>query len=156
MERYIQDFMQKLYNNYIKTSVPNNYTLSEIDRIMKDKYRAFEEDSEKADVEWYVEDTYVVRKYYVIHDPKVLEELFTTEEKIDLYTSIQNGKQENVVLENDSERMWNHIEEGRRINVIIESIDNKKISNYTIQGTSEKLWNDIVLFEGIDDDKCYL
>ena len=52
--------------------------------------------------------------------------------------------------------MWKDVQEGGRINIILESEDNQYISDFTLQGMSEKIWNELIIFQGITVSDCTL
>ncbi|PLS17389.1 hypothetical protein CVD28_12570 [Bacillus sp. M6-12] len=154
MENQIELFMKKIFEKYCELKIPNRYTLDEADSTLKEKYLAYEEDINRADAE--TENLAAVRKYYVIENPLVLQRIFTDTEKIDLYNMIQLLKEELYDFQNELEKMWNGIQTGQRINIILESENLKHISGFTLQGISEKLFNELCIFEGIDSMKCHL
>lgn len=158
MKRYLDSFMQKLFEKYKEVGIPLQYTLEEIDQILKVKYLAVEMDKKEfADLKQDPHANYEnIRKCYAIQDKEVLERLFTDMEKIDIYSMIQFLKSSNDDIQNETEKMWNDVQEGRRINIILESDDNKYISGYTLQGASEKIWNELIIFEGVTSSDCQL
>lgn len=154
MGNYLENFAEKTFEKYKELKIPNKFTLVEVDNILKEKYSVIEEDLSFADIE---EDNRAnVKKYYVISDIDVLKSLFTNVEKIDLYNIGQINKNNPTKFENDIEKVWNDVQEGRRLNIIVESQDNKHISGFTLQGMSEKLFNVLTIFVGIDSTECHL
>lgn len=151
LDNYLKNFMEVIFQKYRELNISNKFKLEKIDKILKDKYLAIEEDIKFADIG---EDVENPCKYYVIIESDVLKNLFTDEEKIDLYTMALFS--ENESIENQTEKMWLDVQVGRRINIILTSEDNQYISGFTLQGGSEKLFNELCIFEGIDKRKCQL
>ncbi|HWO95917.1 MAG TPA: hypothetical protein VNM45_06220 [Bacillus sp. (in: firmicutes)] len=145
MKTYLDSFTQKAVEKYKELGIPLRYTLEEIDKILKTKYLAVEVDKKEfADLK---EDPYAhyenIRKCYVIQDKKILERLFTDTEKIDLYNMIQFLKTSSNDIQNENEKMWKDVQEGGRINIILESEDNKYISDFTLQGMNGKIMTEL-------------
>jgi hypothetical protein len=151
LDKYLKNFIEVIYQKYIGQNLPCKFKLEDIHKIMKDKYSAVEEDIMFADIG---EDVENPCRYYVITETNVLKNLFTDEEKIDLYT--MGSLLKNEPIENKKEKMWLDVQVGRRINIILTSEDNEYISGFTLQGMSEKLFNELCIFEGIDNSKCQL
>lgn len=154
VENYLENFAEEIFEVYKDLKIPNKFTLVEVDKILKEQYSAIEEDINLADIEDGVRNNAV--KYYKITDIQVLEGIFTSIEKLDLYNIRRINKNEPHNFIYDIERMWNDIEEGRRLNIILESEDNKLISGFTLQGMSEKLFNLLSVFVGIESSFCHL
>ena len=151
MHIYLKNFIEEIYQKYKDQNIPYKFSMEKIHKILKDKYSAIEEDIKFADIG---EDVENPCKYYVITESNVLKNLYTDEEKIDLYTMGLFLK--NEIIENQTEKMWLDIQVGRRINIILTSEDDQYISGFTLQGVSEKLFNELCIFEGIDKSKCHI
>lgn len=154
MNDYFMEYIQSIVKSYKKLDMPHKYELSEVIRILREKYLAIEEDISLADLE---PDAKVhATKYFVISNPNVLRSLFTNEEKIELYSMVKLLESAPVNFEYEIEKMWNNIQQGRRINVILESEDKKYLNGFTLQGMSERLFNEMMVFKGIDSSECIL
>ncbi|WP_088072785.1 hypothetical protein [Gottfriedia luciferensis] len=85
-------------------------------------------------------------KCYEIYDEKILEKLFCKEEK----------KQHQHFTKKYASRYPGEdlrLNEGKLINIIIESKDGKQISGYTVQGSCSYISSELVVFIGIDHEK---
>ncbi len=153
VENYLENFTEKVFEAYKDLKIPNKFTLVEVDKLLKEQYSAIEENINLADIDG-VRDNVV--KYYKITDIQVLEGIFTSIEKLDLYTIGHINKNEPANFKYEIQTMWNDVEERRRLNIILESEDNKYISGFTLQGMSEKNLNLLNVFIGIDSSFCYL
>ena len=151
METFIEQLMEKIYQKYQALDIPNRFTLEEIDLILKEKYSAVEKDVALADIGDDVENPI---KYYVITDIHVLKNLYTTEEIIDLYTMACFS--EGSLIEDEFDQIWEDVGAGKRIHIILTSVDNQYIDGFTIQGESDRLLNELCVFEGIDESDCHL
>lgn len=160
METKFYSYMQELMEKYEELKIPNKYSLQEVDHILKKKYMAIE--LEKKDFEDLKGDVHVqyekISKCYTIQNEEVLNSLYSAKEKVDHFIMIEFLKKQNFNNDDtDSKRieMSMEINQGKRINVILES-ENQYISGFTLQGRSNKLLNELVVFRGIDSDKCNL
>ncbi|MFI8684836.1 hypothetical protein [Rossellomorea sp. NPDC077527] len=150
MKSFITPFVEQMVENYKKKNIPHQFSLNQVDGILKEKYLAVEESVSDADIDQ--ESRIHAIKYYVITDENVLQRVFTAIEKIDFFelmnSSDQDEKQTTV------EKMWTDIQYGQRINVILESMDHTYITGFTLQGMSEKLFHELNVFVGIDPGEC--
>ncbi len=79
LDNYLKNFMEVIFQKYRELNISNKFKLEEIDKILKDKYLAIEEDIKFADIG---EDVENPCKYYVITESDVLKNLFTDEKKL--------------------------------------------------------------------------
>lgn len=160
METILNSYMQELMEKYKELRIPHQFSLQEVDRILNEKYRAVElvkEDFEdlKGDVHVHYDK---ISKCYTIHDAEILNSLYSAKEKVSHYIMIEFLKKQTFNKEDmDSKQLAMSMEmnQGKRINVILES-ENQYISGFTLQGRSNKLLDELVVFKGIDAEKCHL
>ena len=136
---------EKLYSKYISKKIPNYFTLETVDRILKAKYKAKE--IEKLNfIELNIDPAVNysnIKKCYQIYDDKVLESLFSDVEKdshLDFYKEISSNYPDQDF----------RIDEGKLINIILESMDGKRISSFTVQGRCDYIFDELVVFKGLD------
>lgn len=135
--------INKLYSKFLTKNIPNYFLIDEVDRIYKEKYKANELDKTnfidlKKDP--YVDYTNIV-KCYEIKDEKILVNLFCKEEK----------KQHQHFTKKYASRYPGEdlrLNEGKLINVILESKDGKRICGYTVQGSCSYISSELVVFIG--------
>jgi hypothetical protein len=152
--------MQELFEKYKELKIPNRFTLKEVENIFKKKYLVIELDKKEfGDLEGDIHVNYEkISKCYSIQNEEVLNSLYSTKEKISVFIMLELLKKEKLsTKDNDNYNadMWREIHEGRRINIILES-ENQYLSNFTIQGMSDKLVNELIVFTGLDSEKCTL
>lgn len=163
MEAILYSYMQGLLEKYEELKIPNKFSLQEVDNLLKKKYMAIELD--KMEFEDLKGDVHVqynkITKCYAIQNEEVLNSLYSAKEKVDHFIMIEFLRKQNFnnddSNDSDSKRkeMSMEVNQGKRINVILES-ENQYISGFTLQGRSNKLLNELVVFKGIDSDKCNL
>ncbi|BFT72469.1 hypothetical protein [Paenibacillus sp. P36] len=160
MEAILYSYMQGLLEKYEELKIPNKFSLQEVDNLLKKKYMAIELD--KMEFEDLKGDVHVqynkITKCYAIQNEEVLNSLYSAKEKVDHFIMIEFLRKQNFNNDDsDSKRqeMSLEVNQGKRINVILES-ENQYISGFTLQGRSNKLLNELVVFKGIDSDKCNL
>ncbi|MGG2028831.1 hypothetical protein AB1282_24285 [Gottfriedia sp. S16(2024)] len=140
--------INKLYLNFLTKNIPDYFLLDEVERIYKEKYKANELDKTnfidlKKDI--YVDYANIV-KCYEITDEKVLDDLYCKEEKekhqhfTKKYASRYPGEDL-------------RLNEGKLINVILESKDGKRISGYTLQGSCSYISSELVVFIGTEQEE---
>ncbi|MEK4236840.1 hypothetical protein [Paenibacillus sp. FSL H7-0714] len=155
--------LKQLDNNFKASGLPSNYTLDQAGQLLQENYNAIE--LSKEDFKSLQKDPDAkydhIAKCYKIMDTKLLYSIYTQEEKQDLSEMIlylnslvndNRGSSEN----SESELMWKNIKEGRRINIVLESVDNNSISSFTMQGLSQKILYDLIILKGIPDEYCLL
>ncbi|NOV03843.1 hypothetical protein [Paenibacillus planticolens] len=160
METLLDSFLQELMDKYKALNIPHKFSLLEADRILKEKYLAVELDKKefedlKGDIHVCYEN---ISKCYTIHNEEVLNRLYSAKEKISHFIMIEFLKKQTFHhedMEKDKAEMWLEMQQGKRINVILES-ENEYITSFTLQGGSDKLLNELIVFKGIDADKCSL
>ncbi|MEH7453200.1 hypothetical protein [Gottfriedia acidiceleris] len=140
--------IKELYLKFQTKDIPNYFFIDEVDRIYKEKYKVNELD--KTNFIDLKEDLYVdysnIVKCYEIYDEKILENLFCNEEKkrhqhfTKKYASRYPGEDL-------------RLNEGKLINVILESKDGKRISGYTVQGSCSYISSELVVFIGAEQEE---
>ena len=151
---YLEGFVKEVVRRYEGVAIPHRFNLDEIGTVLKEKYLAVEEPVSFADLDG--ESMSRAKRYYVITDSVVLQELYTPAEKMDLYSMMLLMQDEPEEFEFIVQQMWHDIQLGKRINIILESEDNIYMSNFHLQGMSDKLLNEMYIFNGIDEKDCHL
>ncbi|MCA1054362.1 hypothetical protein LCM10_05135 [Rossellomorea aquimaris] len=151
MTVYLDEFIESLLKKYGEGAIPHSFAVREVAAILKKKYAAEEIDVDLADID--EESRLNAIGYYAITDEAVLATVFSDVEKVDLY---EMTLQEDQSSENEVERMWCDIQEGRRVNIILESIDSVTFSGFTLQGMSERLFHELNVLTGIHPAECKL
>ncbi|WP_088070008.1 hypothetical protein [Gottfriedia luciferensis] len=135
--------INELYLKFLNKNIPNYILIEEVDRIYKEKYKANELD--KTNFIDLKKDAYVdyanIVKCYEITDEKVLDNLYSKEEKEEHH---RYAKEYAPRYPEEDHRL----EEGKLINVMLESKDGKRISGYTVQGSCSYISSELVVFIG--------
>lgn len=155
--------LKLLDENFKASSLPSNYTLDQAGELLQKNYNAIE--LSKEDFKCLQQDPDAkydhIAKCYKIVDTNLLHSIYTQDEEQNLsemilyLNSLVNdirGSSENSEIE----LMWKDIQEGRRINIVLESIDNNTISSFTMQGLSQKILNDLIILKGVPNEYCVL
>lgn len=142
---------EEMYRKYKNLNIPLQYSIEEISNIYLKKYNAVE-----IDKKFFIDlkkDPYVnyskIVKCFVINDKKILDHLFSKEEKehhLEFRKEISQLYPEEDFV----------IEEGRLLNIILESDDNNTISSFTLQGKSDKIFYELIVFKGIKNEDIKL
>lgn len=114
------------------------FTLNEIDNILKKKYLAREIVNDTTYL-GLIDDPMVevlnIVKLYEITNPKILKNLYTLEE-VKIQKEFSSEKYE---IEDEQELLWSNIQQGKILRIALESIDKNTVSSYTQQGESKRL-----------------
>lgn len=154
--------IKKLYESFRKKNIKTKYSLAEIDTILKEKYSANQieiKQFKKLDPNFNYKQVY---KIYSITDPNILSKVFTDEElkMHEEEKSYNQSNPEDWSLYSKKEipivKMWQDIEEGRRINIIIKSIDKRTMHEFSIQGESELLVMELTVLLGVDEKDLHI
>ncbi|CEG28814.1 hypothetical protein [Bacillus sp. B-jedd] len=151
---YLDDFVKDVVRRYEELGFPRRYTLDEIGAVLKKKYKAVEEQVSLVDLD--EESLPSAKRYYVITDHDVLQELYSPAEKLDLFSMVLDLQNEPEEFEFTVQQMWHDIQAGKRINIILESEDNIHMSNFHLQGIGDKLYYEMCVLDGIDEKDCHL
>jgi hypothetical protein len=152
--------IKKLFYKYKELNIPNKFTIQEVDSILKNKYNAVEIDKQQ-----YTElknDPYInyekIVKSYKLEDNNVLNNLFNDEEKNNFIEIEKENSKYPIHPEEDYNKAieQRNLQEGKLLLIFLESEDGKYISTFTLQGQCEKLSIELIVFKGIDPDKCDL
>jgi hypothetical protein len=154
-------FMQQLFQRYQQAEIPHFFTIDIVVNILKENYFAVE--LNKKYFEDLKSDSFVnfenIIGAYTITDIKTLENLYSAEEKIGIFEFVEYKKML-VAYSDDSDnelaQMWSEIQEGRRINIILESNNGINISGFTVQGGSEKICDELIVMQGLEAEDCKL
>lgn len=161
LESPFHSFMKRLYQKYQQAEIPHFFTVDTVEKIFKEKYLAVELDKkyyEDLKSDQFVKFENIIGAY-TITDIKTLENLYISEEKIEIFELIEYNK--TLILHpddvgNELAKMWTDVQEGRRINIILESANGINISGFTVQGVSEKICSELFVMQGIDPGECKL
>lgn len=144
----------ELHKRYQLSQIPSKYSLNDIMVILQEKYKARE--VEKHFFEDLKKDSHVNYDQIIIcfklDDKEILNELFSEEEKkMHEELAINNMK---YSFKSDQDFMWKDIQEGKLIFIILESSNEIELTAFTIQGVCKKLYTDLLIYKGIDVEKC--
>ncbi len=145
------------YNKFRKSGLPCNYSIDEIDFILKQKYSVNE-----IDITTFTEsdpyyDVKNVVKIYKIEDKSILDKLYNEEEKkFHKDTSEQNDKKylRKSEVTNLSVLKWRDAEEGNLIMILLEKRGQNDLFDFTIQGQCDKLILELTILRGMDPKDC--
>lgn len=159
-----------LYQRFINSDLPMNYTLEEITEVLKENFKA-KEISKK---EFLKLDPSVPKRnlqhIFVIDDPNILKQIFNEQEKFDHHEEKLENEREPEDLsqypkkEHASIKMWQDIGEGKRLNVLLYKKRGKNGEvEYTLQGECRRLLLELDVLTGVnkidikdDDFRDYL
>lgn len=141
-----------LYERFLKSKVPYEFSLEYVDQLLRTKYSAVE--VSKSTVEDLKNDPMcdfdAIYKCYVITDAVVLDSLFTPEER-----SIQSEMaKENSKYPAEDDNVWGDIQEGRMIRVIVDSDNGSTMTGFNLQGLCEVLMYELYVLKGIKPEAC--
>lgn len=141
-----------LYERFLKSKVPYEFSLEHVDQLLRTKYSAVE--VSKSTVEDLKNDPMcdfdAIYKCYVITDAVVLDSLFTPEER-----SIQSEMaKENSKYPAEDDNVWGDIQEGRMIRVIVDSDNGSTMTGFNLQGLCEVLMYELYVLKGIKPEAC--
>lgn len=144
------DNIQKLHESFNSLNLPLTYKISEVDILLKYKYKAKEID--KTDVIDLQFDSHSdfdnIVKCYRIDNADVLNNLYTTTEiemfKENAETVVDSSNMTEV------EKNWQDIHLGKFIRIMITSQDGNFVRGFTFHGISEVLIRELMILRGID------
>lgn len=134
--------------------------MEDADNILKAKYNAVEINNEVVgDLK---EDPLVnfnnIVKCYGVNDRKILSALFNDNER-SMQDEFRQHYANNPVSSSEvteSELLWRDIQEGKLLQIVLESADGEYISSFTLQGMSEKILHELIILKGISPEKGYI
>ncbi|MGG3956708.1 hypothetical protein ABEV15_08740 [Bhargavaea massiliensis] len=156
-----------LLKKYQQLNMPHKFLVTEVDNILKKKYKAVE-----VPVNEFIEfkkdpfvDYSTFVKSYFIQNEEILNSLYSEKEKADIdrmRECIQEMRAAGELLlpqpsdeDYDLQVRYTNFAEGRLIAVILESIDRQYVSGFQMQGAMcEKLYHELKVFKGIDPADC--
>lgn len=156
-----------LFQKYQRLNMPHKFLITEVDTILKKKYKAVE-----VPVTEFIEfkkdpfvDYSTFVKSYFIQDEEILNSLYSEKEKADI-DRMQKCIQEmtatgELLLPQPSDEDYDlqvryiNFAEGRLIAVILESVDKQYVSGFQTQGARcAKLYHELKVFKGISPTDC--
>ncbi|MFD1989957.1 hypothetical protein ACFSGI_08305 [Paenibacillus nicotianae] len=144
---------EQLYSLFQSKQIPYEYDLTFVDQLLRTTYGAIE--VSKSTVEDLKKDPMcdfdTIYKCYVITDTKILNSLFTPEER-----SIQAemSKKHATYPQTEDDNVWRDIQEGRMIRVIIDSTNGTTMTGFNLQGLCEVLMYELYVLKGIKPEAC--
>ncbi|WP_445487632.1 hypothetical protein [Niallia sp. 03133] len=161
MESSVHFYLKQLFQKYKNAKIPNHFTMESIIHHLKEKYQAKEVDTKyyedlKADP--FVDFESIIGMYSITN-LNILENLYSEEEKIDIFELIGMNKTIEThpdETENDIVAMWVDVQEGRRINIILESENGCNLSGFTIQGHCQRIFDELSVLQGLEKEECVL
>lgn len=148
-----------LDQKYKQSGMPHRFLLSDVDTTLKRKFLA-----QEIDEEYFMKnDPYAkydhVFKFYEIQDPQMLKSIFN-EEEVCMHKELKesNARDPHPVEKEwaDAATMWEDVQEGRLLRIVIESENGVNISSFTMQGICETVLNEILALRGIDPKDAVL
>ncbi|MBJ6360690.1 hypothetical protein ACFOQM_05140 [Paenibacillus sp. GCM10012307] len=152
--------IEELDQLFKKTKLPFRYSLEDAEKILRDKYNAIEIDKEivgslKKDP--LVEYDNII-KCYRVDDSKILSALFNDNER-SMHAEFRQINANEPISNSEvteSELLWRDIQEGKFLQIVLESADREYISSFTLQGLSEKILHELILIKGIPPEEGYI
>lgn len=144
---------EQLYSLFQSKQISYEYDLTFVDQLLRTTYGAIE--VSKSTVEDLKKDPMcdfdAIYKCYVITDAKILNSLFTPEER-----SIQAemAKKHATHPKTEDPNVWRDIQEGRMIRVIIDSTNGTTMTGFNLQGLCEGLMYELYVLKGIKPEAC--
>ncbi|EGL15233.1 hypothetical protein HMPREF9413_5888 [Paenibacillus sp. HGF7] len=143
-----------------KSKLPFRYSLKDAEKILRDKYNTIEIDKEIVDD--LKKDPLVnydnIMKCYRVNDSKILSALFNDNER-SMHAEIRQCNANEPISNSEiteSELLWRDIQEGKFLQLVLESTDREYISSFTIQGLSEKMLDELIILKGIPPEEGYI
>ncbi|PLR78719.1 hypothetical protein CU633_03975 [Bacillus sp. V3-13] len=138
----------------------SKFSLDEIDRILKTKYKAKEMDSDlfsELHQDPFFNPSFLT-KCYLIDDQSVLENLYNKEEKITHNEFKESYGTLTTKIDHSNPEERNHAaSQGTLLYIIFQSEDGKYLSPFiSTYGPCEKIMFEFMVFKGIDPSKCVL
>ncbi|KAA0766602.1 hypothetical protein [Bacillus sp. SH5-2] len=150
--------LNKLYEKYKMRSIPNEFSIIEIDRILKEEYKATEIDKDK--IGSMMHDPYTnfaeIIKCYKIDQQDILSNLFSNEEKSNFAETIQFNQSEQNTQYDEQDFFNQQIQEGKLIIIFIASMDGTYMNYFNLLGHSEKLYYKLTVLMGVEKEECNL
>lgn len=150
--------INKLYEKYKMRSIPNKFSIDEIDKILKSEYRVAE--IEKSKIGSMIHDPYTkfdeIVKCYKIDQQDILMSLFSNEEKSNFAEMIQLNQSEQNTDYDEQDLFNKEIQEGKLIVIFLASTDGTFINYFNLLGHSEKVYNKLIVLMGLEKKECIM
>lgn len=150
--------INKLYEKYKMRSIPNEFSITEIDRILKEEYKATEINKGKIGSMMY--DPYTnfeeIIKCYKIDQQDILSSLFSKEEKSNFAEMIQFNQSEQSTQYDEQDFFNQQIQEGKLIVIFLASTEGTYMNYFNLLGHSEKLYHKLTVLMGVEKEECNL
>ncbi|MCD8503088.1 MAG: hypothetical protein LRY71_17305 [Bacillaceae bacterium] len=136
---------EKLYKKYLKRKERLFFAKEDVERILVKKFNAKEFPKEflidlKNDDQLEYDKIY---KCYVIDDPKILDSLYSNQEKKEHRDEIIDNRENPLNPKKVDNWNYNHIlldeQEGRRVDIILESKDGEVITEFIVRDICEAM-----------------
>ncbi|BCG60067.1 hypothetical protein [Paenibacillus sp. URB8-2] len=145
-----------------KSGFPCQYTLAEAHQLLKQHYKVLELDKDSfksLSLDPSVSYNDMVC-FYEITDTEVLSSIYNDNEK-QMHREFSLMHSSNPVIYDNEEELvsqllWRDIQEGKKLRIVLESVDKKHISGFTLQGVCENLLQDLIILKGIPEKDCKL
>ncbi|MBM7584652.1 tRNA U54 and U55 pseudouridine synthase Pus10 [Bacillus pakistanensis] len=142
----MQDY-EKLYKRYLNQQAKLSFTKEQIEDLIIKKFKA--EEFLKTEVLDLVNDDQLeyskIYKCFVVNDPKILNKNFSIEEKKYHNEQILDNRENPLDFKKvkKKEHNYNHLlideQEGRRVDIFLESKNGKYITNFIVRDRSEEI-----------------
>ncbi|KAB2441204.1 hypothetical protein [Bacillus luti] len=150
--------INKLYEKYKVRNIPKEFSITEIDRILKEEYKAIEID--KGKIGSMMHDPYTnfdeIIKCYKIDQQDILSNLFSNEEKSNFAEMIQFNQSEQNTQYDEQNFFNQQIQEGKLIVIFLASTDGTYMNYFNLLGHSEKLYHTLTVLMGVEKEECNL
>ncbi|MDQ1913730.1 hypothetical protein RAC89_25340 [Paenibacillus sp. GD4] len=149
--------IQFLHEKLLNSNKPLKYSIKDIDEFLKTQYKAVEIGIEEVDdlKKDPLANFNNIVKCYEISNAEVLSCSFSPDE-VRIQGEIERCNMAYPPPANEKEAMWQNIQHGKLLRVVLESEDGHILSGFTIQGLCEKLIDQLFIFRGIDKSDCVL
>ncbi|MBW3111561.1 hypothetical protein KYJ26_06950 [Bacillus sp. MCCB 382] len=150
--------IEKLYKKYKRLSIPNQYTIKEVETILRKEYSAVSFPIKEVAFLLSPENVKVLDTCFKMQEPEVLFNLFTEQEIRDLTELKEINKQNplNLEIATKSEVEYTRIQEGHYVMVFFGTDHEGKIQDVKILGHSQKMFDLMTVFIGVEHDHCTL
>ncbi|MCY9591589.1 hypothetical protein PC41400_03620 [Paenibacillus chitinolyticus] len=151
---------EELDKLFKKSKLPFRYSVKDAEKILTDRYNTIEIDKEivndlKKDPLVNYEN---IIKCYRVNDSKIHSALFNDNERSMHAETRQRNANEPISNSEITESMllWRNIQEGKFLQLVLESADREYISSFTLQGLSEKMLDELIILMGIPPEEGYI
>ena len=152
---------KNLIHAYHKLRLPKQFSISYVDEILKEKYKATEVDVKE--FAQYV-DVNKAAKAYFLNDPVILNDLFSKKERQtqkQISTMWKQFEEQGVLKplntnnpDYDREKRRSDIASGKLIVIALETEDGEHLSGSQQLGECRKVSSELTVYEGIKPEQC--